>query len=429
MKKRIWILVILVFIGLLGAKAVIKITQNRAVSKEWGERGGQRGAAVTVVKTEAVKTGSITQTLDLVGSIEPETEVAIQPMISGRLLTFGITEGQYVNAGTVVGEIDSETLRVQIEQARANLAQIKANVQQAEINMNKLRIERARNLELLDKKYISQSAFDAVDASYQSAQAALNSVKAQQASSERSFELLQIQMRHTRVVAPASGYVLKTFTTPGAHLTTGTTVATIVPLNRVKLVFQLDQTQASELKEGMMVTFKPDETANKQGFRGTIKSIAPIYDAETRSLEFSTILNNSEKALLPGMFGRVDVVLGTRENVLLIPEEALVQESGRGQGVYRVASDNIARFQAVTLGLRSKGQVEVISGLAENDRIVVVGQNRLRDGQEVQQLGSEKQNGWGEERSGHRGRGSDNGRPPRGKGRPSNSQRRGGDWQ
>lgn len=441
MKKWLWILVVLAFVAFVGTKYVMKTAQNRAVSQQAGSGRAQWGAAVPVVKTEAVQRGQITQTIDMVGSIKPETEVAIQPMISGRLISFNIIEGQFVKAGAVIGEIDGETIRIQNQQALANLAQIKASVQQAEINLSKLKLERERYQELLKKKFVSQSAYDAVEASYQSAMAALEGVQAQQASAEKNYELLQIQMRHTRIMAPSSGYVLKTYTTPGANLTTGTTVATIVPLNRVKLVFQLDQTQAAELREGMTVNFQPDEAAGGRVFRGIIETVAPTYDAATRSLEFSAILNNSDKALLPGMFGRVDAVMASKNNALLIPEESLVQDANRGQGVYRVGTDHIARFQPLIIGLRSKGRAEVISGLSENDQVVAVGQNRLRDGQEVQLLGTERNNkgreGSGGGRPGNRdGKPQTNGDRPQdggnrsqgGDGRPSgNDGRRGGD--
>jgi multidrug efflux pump subunit AcrA (membrane-fusion protein) len=107
------------------------------------------------------------------------------------------------------------------------------------------------------------------------------------------------------------------------------------------------------------------------------------------------------------MFGKVEVILGVKDHALTIPEEAIVQEQG-GQGVFVVKRSKVVRFSPVMVGLSSAGQVEILTGLNEDDQVVVVGQNRLRDGQEVQLLsdgGRSEHEGYrhhGGRRKGHR---------------------------
>lgn len=404
MKKVAFIIIVALFVGLIGYKVVVKIGQNRDLSEEVQGRRGQRAGSIPVVKVQPVKVGKVSESLDLVGTIIPETEVAIQPMVSGRLLVFPIEEGQYVRAGAVVGEIDAETLRVQLQQTLANLAQIRSSVQQAQINVGKLKLERDRYRELLSKKYVSQSEYDAAEAAYQSAVAALEGVRAQLTSAEKNHDLLQIQMRNTRIISPISGYILKKFATAGSNLTTGSTVATVVPLNQVKLSFRVDQTQAAKVREGMVATFTPDTMGAGESFQGRIGPMIPTYDSQTRALELTAILDNTHRQLLPGMFGKVEVVLGVKDHALTVPEEAIIQEQGR-QGVFVVGRSGIAKFTPVTVGLSSAGQVEILTGLNAGDQVVVIGQNRLRDGQEVQLLGEGSGSRQGGERQGGKHRG------------------------
>ena len=387
MKKIIWIIAVVLLIGLVGYKAGVKILERRAISIQGSQGGSRRGNSVPIVNVISVTPQRIQETLDLTGTISPETEVLVQPRINGRLLSLHTEEGRFVKAGEVLGIIDTETIEIQIQQSLASLAQIKAGVQQAEINVAKLKLERDRYRELLERKYVSQSEFDSVEASYQTALAVLQGVHSQQAAAEKNNDLLQLQLKQTRVTAPITGFVLKKDVTAGTNVTTGTSILTLVPLDRVKLEFEVDQTQAAKVYAGMTVTFSTDgSTAIASKFQGRVQDITPAYDPQTRTLKLTSILENSGRRLLPGMFGQVVVVLGVKEDALVVPQEAVIQRDGT-TGVFVVNQIGTVEFRPVQTGLVARGEIQVVSGLQASESVVVVGQNSLRDGQTVEVLG------------------------------------------
>jgi RND family efflux transporter MFP subunit len=386
MKRTSWILLAVLLIGLIGYKAGVKILERRSISTQ-GVQGGPRwGNSVPIVTAVTVTPQRIEETLDLTGTIAPETEVPVQPRINGRLLTLQAEEGQFVKAGEVLGEIDTESIELQIQQSLASLSQIKAGVQQAEINVAKLKLERDRYRNLLEKKYVSQSEFDSVEASYQTSLAVLQGVLSQQSAAEKNHDLLRLQLKQTRVTAPITGFVLKKDVTAGTNVTTGTSILTLVPLDRVKLLFEVDQTQATKVHAGMTVTFYTDESASTMTkFQGKIQDIAPAYDPQTRALQLTSILQNQGRRLLPGMFGNVVIVLGVKEDALAVPQEAVIQRDGV-MGVFVADESGTTEFRPVQTGLVAKGRIEVLSGLQADELVVVAGQNRLRDGQTVEVL-------------------------------------------
>ncbi|HHZ19847.1 MAG TPA: efflux RND transporter periplasmic adaptor subunit [Firmicutes bacterium] len=383
MRKPVMLISALVLlVAFAGYKVYVKISQNMALSREAQGEGMQRNTAIPMVKTYEVTPRSLTETLELVGTIQPETEVVLQPRVSGRLLSLTIEEGQYIQAGAVIGEIDAESLRIQLQQSLSTLAEVEASVQQAEVNASRLKLERDRYYELYQKKYVSASEYENANSAYLAAQAALEGVRAKQAAAAKNHELLQIQLRDTKITSPISGYVLKKYATAGANLTTGSTIATIVPLHRVKLAFWVEQAQAGRIRQGMPVQFTPDAGKNRV-YHGTVGPINPTYNTETRTLELIAFLDNPGLELLPGMFGNTRIALGIKENVLAVPTVALISKEGQ-QGIYVVNATGLAEFRPVETGLSAQGYVEILAGLSPREQVIIVGQNRLRDGQPVE---------------------------------------------
>jgi RND family efflux transporter MFP subunit len=384
MKKIVIISIILVFFGFIGYKVKIKLDQNR-VRQSVAENSGSN-VTTPLVKTLEVTLEPIRETLELVGNIEAETEISIQPRISGRLLELMVEEGSEVKKGDLIGVIDDEAFVLQVQQSEANIIGIKANMQQAQANAARLKSEKERYRELLDQRYISQWEYEQAENAYLAAEANLDTIKAQLAVAEKNYRLQKIQLEQTRIYAPISGYVLRKFVTPGINLTSGTTIVSMASLSAVKLTFNIDQKDAARIQRGMAVNFVCDAMPNRI-YNGKINQVAPVYSPQTRTLNLSVNIANNDRTLLPGMFGVVTVLMGGKDFALVVPREAVIVNSQKG--VFVVGTDNIARFQPVKTGLEAEGQVEVVSGLKTGDKVVVVGQNRLRSGQMVEVFGAE----------------------------------------
>lgn len=377
-------IVALALVGAVGFKVKQKLDQKAALSRQTMARGERGGTGTVVVKALTIERQPIKETLRVVGDIEADQEFALQPQISGRLARVLVNEGDRVSVGQQVAVLDDETFRLQLEQEEAALATANANLQKARIELARAKTEKDRYHSLLQQKYISQNEYENVENTYLSAQASVDALQAQLASSQKSYELTRHQLGQTQVYSPTAGVVLTRPLNPGVNVTTGTTLMTVASLARVKLKFHIDQRDAFKAQKGATVIFSSDAFPGKQ-FQGKVTETAPVYDPQTRSLSLSVLLANHPVQLVPGMFGAVELVLDEKSGALVVPQEAVVNRGGQS-GVYVVSSEGIATFHQVQIGLMAGGMTELTTGIDEGDLVVVLGQNRLRGGEKVQLL-------------------------------------------
>ncbi|MGE5530339.1 MAG: efflux RND transporter periplasmic adaptor subunit [Patescibacteria group bacterium] len=387
MRKAISIVLIIAFVAFTGYKIAGKIRQAQALEKEAQQRQNQPLSTVPVVKVVELTLRPIEEILSLAGEIRAEAEIAVQPRINGRLISLVLAKGQIVRAGQLIAILDDETVRLQIEQSEAAMAIVQANLRQAQLTAARAQADLERYKELLAKRFISQQQYDIAEASYMNALASVEGLQAQLASARKNHEILQVQLGHTKVYSPAMGFVIDAPVSAGMNLTTGTTIATLAALDPVRLSFNIDQRDTSKISRGMQVRFTCDAFPDRT-FAGVIDEIAPAYDPKTRTLSLSAKLNNPGGRLLPGIFGTAAILIGGKEKALVVPREAVIAPGGRTSGVFVVDRRKRAKFVPVTTGLSSEGLVEITGGLRPGDLVVVIGQNRLRDGQQVEIMGS-----------------------------------------
>lgn len=134
MKKLIWIFLAILLIGAVGFKVIQKTQQQTVLRQEAETPKDRMRFNAAMVKTMAVAPRPIKETLRLTGEIQADTEITVQPRISGRVLSILVKEGAPVKANQLVAVMDDETIRLQIQQSEASMAGIKANLRQAELN-------------------------------------------------------------------------------------------------------------------------------------------------------------------------------------------------------------------------------------------------------------------------------------------------------
>ncbi len=409
MKKWILIIVAVVFVAVIGLKIRAKIVQDQALKAQATQQKGQSRSSIPMVRVKELKPQPIHQTMKVIGNIAAADELSVQPRTSGRLISLLVDEGTAVKKGQLVAIIDDESIRIQMQQTEASLSGTRANVQQAELNAAKAKTDRDRYQELLKQRYISQRDFENMENAYQTAQASLDALKAQLHAAERNYDLLKLQLNQTKIYSPINGVVTHKLVTEGMNLTTGSTIFNVADLNPVKLTFNVDQKDAPALRKGASVSFTTDAYGAER-FEGKINEVAPTYDTKTRTLNLSVPIVNPARKLLPGMFGTAEVTLGAKQDAMVVPVEAVVTQQEQS-GVYVVVK-NIASFRPVQIGLRNEGEVEIVSGVGVGDQVVVLGQNRLRDGQQVQLMARGEQGERG--RNGNKGQISANNQGQRG---------------
>ncbi len=201
----------------------------------------------------------------------------------------------------------------------------------------------------------------------------------------------QLTEKRTRITSPIDGVVLRLardqqgeLTATGQRVTTGFVVAQVAPTSRLFAEVDLLGPDAVRVRDGLPARIRP-LSASTQVFSGKVVRIAPQMDATTRTLRAQVQLDNPGGQLKPGMFVEATVVAERRENVVVAPRSAVTERNG-APVVFVLKGQQVAR-RDVTLGLGDDEIVEVRSGLASGDRVVVQGLETLADGARVRVTG------------------------------------------
>jgi multidrug efflux pump subunit AcrA (membrane-fusion protein) len=185
-----------------------------------------------------------------------------------------------------------------------------------------------------------------------------------------------------KVKSPISGVVGSLPMDRGAAIAPQIPVAVVARMNRVKIVFSVGEKELGVVKQGAALRLTVD-TYPGDIFNGKITKISPIVDPMTRSLSCEGTIPNPQHRLKPGMFAEVEVVTATQCSVILVPENVIVRDLGRGTSHVFIIKDSVVVKTVVEVGASSRDTVEIVSGLAENEAVVSKGQHFLTDGESV----------------------------------------------
>ncbi len=280
----------------------------------------------------------------------------LRPEVSGRITQLNFTDGQRVRKGQVLVQFDDQLPLAQVQQSQAELSIAQAN--------------QKRNQELVAQNFISQRSLDESAANLQVAQAKLS--------------LAQATAARLKIVAPFDGIAGIRLVNVGDYLKDGADIVNIEDIDALFVDFRLPERFQSKLRRGQTAMLDIDALPGRK-FTAQVQAIDPLIDANGRSVGVRGCIDNRQLQMRPGMFARVNVVFGERDNARLIPEEAIVPQGGR-QFVIKLLPGSSAQTRAtkrveVKVGLRRPGKVEILEGLESGDMIVTTGQQRIqRDG-------------------------------------------------
>lgn len=321
-------------------------------------KGEPRGLPV---KAGTVRTGTITEEVSAVGTLLANESVMIRPERDGRIAQIHFAEGQLVKKGTKLVSLDASETEAQLAAARA------------EATLNRNRLKRAE--ELKDKNFISAEALDV-------ARENLNQSVARQ-------EEVKSRLEKMTILAPFEGVAGLRQVSPGAYVKAGQDIARLEGIGTLKLDFRVPELYLGRIRSNQQVQVRVDAFLGET-FHGAIYAVEPSVDEQTRTVLLRALVPNPDVRLKPGMFARVLLVLGTRENALIVPEQAIVPR-GNDNYVFRIVEGKAA-LAKVELGARRMGEVEITKGLAAGDHIVVDGQLKLKPGVPVKILADKPEN-------------------------------------
>lgn len=343
------LLVVLIIAG-LGALALIPWYQSQQAKKS-GAKAETGPPPAVPVQVAQVAPQSMENRIRVNGSIRADEEAELRPEVSGKLTAITFKEGSQVKAGDVMARINDSELR-------AEETRLQYEVSLAESTESRLR-------RLLAEGSVSQENYDR-------ALSNLNTNRAQ-------LELVRARLAKTVIAAPFDGTVGLKYISEGAYVTPATRIAGIRKVDRVKVDFAVPEKHALAVKVGDRIEF--EIASLDQRFSGEVYAIEPMIDPVTRTLPIRAIADNVDRNLLPGSFADVTLVLGRRDNALMIPTQAVMP----GLSTQRVfiMENGVARTRSITTGRRTDRLVEVTEGLNPGETVITTGLLQLRDGMSV----------------------------------------------
>lgn len=311
-------------------------------------------APPVVVEVARVKAGEFADEVSAVGNLKARESVVLRPEVPGRISQISFREGVIVDKGSLLVAFDAAIQEAELLQARANRALAQNSHQ--------------RNEELLGRKFLSQQALDNSSAALKVQEAAL--------------QLAEAKLARMRITAPFKGMLGLRNVSVGDYVKEGEALINIEDISTLLVDFKLPESYLGRISKGQRVEVSSDALPGEH-FSAVLDAVDPMIDSGSRAISSRARLDNAAGKLRPGLFVRVSLHFGQRQQVLMVPEEAVVP--GAQPAVFKVIEGK-AVLTKLRLGMRRAAQVEVVDGLTEGDVVVTAGQLKLHDGSSVQAL-------------------------------------------
>jgi membrane fusion protein, multidrug efflux system len=353
--RRPLILTILAIIAILIIGYLTMGRRSNAKAQAGGGAGGPAAAGAPQsmppmpVDVDTARIRPIVDAVRATGRIEAVQAVELRSDEQGRITALLFHEGQFVARGASLVRIDDAMLRAQAERADAD--RDLANQQLA-------RVKRLR-----EQNAATPADLERVEAAARSATAALS--------------LLQLQIARSVVRAPFAGVVGQRFVSLGDYVTSASPLLTLQTVDPQRAVIEVPERHAASLHPGQNVEFTVAAEPGRT-FVARVDFIDPVVQTANRTITVKGLARNSDRILKPGMFIEARLATATRQNAVVIPEDAV--QPLRTANIAWVVDKGKASRRVVQLGVRSQGFVEVKSGVSAGELVVVGGLERMGEG-------------------------------------------------
>jgi len=323
--------------------------------------GKESEEKIPTVKVETVHSRVVDQLGTYTATVEAQIINNISSSMPNRIKQILVDEGQKVAAGqrvAVLDDVNTFSYETQVDNARANLKNVQLNYNRA-----------------LELYKIGGGTKQQVD----NMEIQLTNAKNSLSQAERT---LRNARENTVLTSPISGVVTARNYDPG-DMTGNLPILTVARIQPVKLVINVTESELPRVHKGMPASITFD-TYGDEKFTGTVSTVMPTIDPQSRTFGVEITLPNSDGRVLPGMFGRATLNLGKADRVV-VPDKAVVKQQGSGnQYVYVLNADGTVSYNQVQLGQRLGNEYELISGVESGSQVVTTGQAKLANGIKVE---------------------------------------------
>jgi RND family efflux transporter MFP subunit len=303
--------------------------------------------------------------LVLPGTVQAISQATVRSRLSAVIRAVKVREGDPVAAGQVLAEFDTGVLRAQVAEREAGLASAKANLEQAQRT-------RDANAQLVQHSFITQSAFDTADATYQAQLANVAAAQAQLAQ-------MQLQLDDAVVRAPIGGRVSRRYVQSGEKVGLDAPLLAIVDLAQLEVQAQAAVSDVARVQTGTPAEVRI-EGLSDQKFSGRIERINPSADPGTRTIDLYVSFPNERDLVRAGMFANVRLHLVSDRDTATLPLTAVQTEAGQTI-VWAIRDGRLVR-RVVTVGRRDEPTqlVEILGGVEPGDRVLATRFDNLKEG-------------------------------------------------
>ncbi len=341
-----------------------------------GSKGGGEGSRNTPVSVGEVRHRDVRFTVQAAGTLMALNTAVVRAKVDGELKALRFTEGQYVQAGQLLAEIDSRPFDAQLSQAQGQWARDTALLKNAELDLQ-------RYQDLLSKDAIARQQVETQAALVRQL---LGTVQADQAQ----IDLAKLQLSYTRVTAPISGRLGLKQVELGSLVRASDPngVVSITQTQPMAVVFSVPEIHVPlimrQLKLGKALAVEAwDRDQKIRLAQGRVSTTDNAIDVATGTLRLKATLDNRDGSLFPNQFANIRLQLDTLKNALVVPVQA-VQRGAAGTFVYVVQADNTVQVQAVQLEAVEGDWQAVIADLKAGQQVITDGADRLRNGSGVE---------------------------------------------
>ena len=410
---------IIIYAVIIAVVAAGVIAVRSKVSSSAKNKTTQVSASKTSVKVQTAKTTEKNTGDTYKATLEANEQGTVTSKLAAKIISVAVQNGQYVNVGDTIATLDDQDIQNNIKTAQSQIAIYEKQVQSsqqsvnsAQVAMEKLKInvdDSQRNYDrqktLFEGKAISQTDletaektlnsakadYDSGNASIQTAQANIETAKANVQAQRVSLEKSQGDLVNTKIKAPISGVISGKSMNVGQMASIGTSLATVNDISSVYATIQVPQGKISTAKIGQAATVVVD--GSNQTYNGVIQYMDSIADSTSRIFNCKVKIDNSDKSLSPGTYGKATLISDQKNDVITVPVNALVGNEG-DYSVF-INDNGIAKKTKVIIGQTDENNVEITSGIKDGDQIIYTNTSTIQDGDEVDAVA--KQDGGAED--------------------------------
>jgi len=388
-RPRGWIMLILLVLAVLAAGGGWFWTQRVQAAPV-------KTAAVTSANGGGSAAGAV---LNASGYVVARRRATVSSKLTGKVLDVFVEEGQAVKKGQVLARLDDSQMRAGLEVARAQLAAAKSSFAEDEARLREAERQYARLNQLIKEQVVGRAEVDTAESAVESLKARIALGRQQVEVAQRQVSAQETDLADTIVRAPFDGVAISKDAQPGEMISpvsagggfTRTGIGTIVDMTSLEIEVDVSESYINRVKPKQPVEAVLDAYPDWQ-IPGHVITTVPTADRQKATVKVRIGFEQLDPRILPDMGVKVSF-FGERQPEaaqqtpaaprVLVPKSAVRTENGQSV-VFVVRADRVER-RAVTVGLTNRDQIEVVSGLATGDRVVVEGFDGLADGARVKE--------------------------------------------